>query len=258
MSDLRLTWSEFGYERKSFWRDPMSVFATVALPLLYLFIFVTNFGSHHEDVAGQAGPIKTSIYLVATIVSVAIVSATFFNVTTALVQEREGGILKRMRAAPLPTWVFIAARVANAVFVSVLLTVLLVALGRLVYGVPVPTTRLPAVALALAVSSFSFCCLAFAFTLAVRKANAATSLGMGVMLTLFFLSGNFFNVKSHAMLTVARIFPVKHLNDAMLTAFNPQTHGSGITWTALAVIAAWGVGALLVSARFFRWTPGSS
>ena len=105
MSDLRLTWSEFGYERKSFWRDPMSVFATLALPLLYLFIFVTNFGSHHEDVAGQAGPIKTSIYLVATIVSVAIVSATFFNVTTALVQEREGGILKRMRAAPLPTWV---------------------------------------------------------------------------------------------------------------------------------------------------------
>jgi hypothetical protein len=41
----------------------------------------------------------------------------------------------------------------------------------------------------------------------------------------------------------------------MLTAFNPHTSGSGITWTGLAVIAAWGIGALLLSTRFFRWTP---
>ena len=53
------------------------------------------------------------------------------------------------------------------------------------------------------------------------------------MLTLFFLSGNFFNVKSHAMLTVARIFPVKHLNDAMLTAFNPQTPPAAVFWSGI-------------------------
>jgi hypothetical protein len=44
----------------------------------------------------------------------------------------------------------------------------------------------------------------------------------------------------------------------MLAAFNPHTSGSGITWTGLAVIAAWGIGALLLSTRFFRWTPASS
>jgi ABC-2 type transport system permease protein len=258
MSDLRLTWSEFGYERKSFWRSPMTVFATVALPLLELFILVTNFGNDRIHVPAQPGTFKESTYLVATIVSVALISATFFNVTTALAQERESGVLKRLRAAPLPTRVFIAARVGNAVVVSVLLTLLLLVVGRLVYGVPVPGARLPALVLALTVGAFAFCCLAFAFTLAARNAGALSSLAMGTMLVLFFISGNFFNVVNHAMLTTARVFPVKHLNQAMLTAFNPNTTGSGITWVDLAIMAAWGIGALLVSIRFFRWTPDSS
>jgi ABC-2 type transport system permease protein len=258
MSDLGLTWSEFGYERRSFWRSPMTVFATVALPLIELFILVTNFGNDTIHVPGQPGTFKEATYLVATIVSVAIISATFFNVTTALVEEREGGILKRLRSAPLPTRVFIAARVGNAIVVSILLTLLLIVLGRLVYGVPIPGARLPALFVALAVGAFAFCCLAFAFTLAARSASALGSLAMGTMLVLFFISGNFFNVTNHTMLTTARIFPVKHLNEAMLIAFNPHTAGSGIAWSDLAIIAAWGIGALLLSIRFFRWTPESS
>ena len=45
MSAAQLTFKEFGYERKRFWRDPQAVFATVTLPLLYLIILVTNFGN---------------------------------------------------------------------------------------------------------------------------------------------------------------------------------------------------------------------
>jgi ABC-2 type transport system permease protein len=257
MSDLPLTWSEFGYERKTFWRSPMTVFAIVALPLLELFILVTSFGNDTIRVTGQPGTFRESTYLVATIVSVAIISATFFNVTTALSQERETGVLKRLRAAPLPTRVFIAARVGNAIVASFLLTLLLIALGRLVYGVPIPGVRMPALILALVVGSFAFCCIAFAFTLASRNAGALASLAMGTMLLLFFISGNFFNATNHTMVTVARIFPVKHLNQAMLIAFNPHTSGSGIAWSDLAVIAAWGIGALLLSIRYFRWAPST-
>jgi ABC-2 type transport system permease protein len=51
------------------------------------------------------------------------------------------------------------------------------------------------------------------------------------------------------------VFPVKPLFDALLTAFNPATPGSGFEWDKLAIVAAWGVGALLVATRTFRWTP---
>jgi ABC-2 type transport system permease protein len=257
MSESRLAVHEFQYDQKSFWRNPMSVFATIMLPLLYLFIFVTNFGNSVEPVAGQPGKMKLSIYLVATIIAIGIVSANFLDLSVALVQERERGILKRLRSTPLPTWTFIAGRIGNAIVMTVLLTVVLVGLGRLVYGVPIPTARIPALILTLVVGAVAFCCLAFAFTLIVRKDSAAMSMAIGVTLTLFFLSGNFFRVENHSMRTVADIFPVKHLNQALITVFNPHTTGSGIQVWDLIVIALWGAGALLLAARLFRWTPRS-
>jgi ABC-2 type transport system permease protein len=257
MSDASIALAEFRYDQKSFWRSPMSLFATVSLPLLYLFIFVTNFGNEVMTVTGQPGTMKVSTYLVATIVVIGIVSATFYDLTVALVQERERGILKRLRSTPVPTWAFIAGRVGNAIVVTLILTVLLVALGRLVYGVPIPVTRLPALVLALVAGAFCCCCCAFAFTLAIRKENAAFALAMGAMLTLFFISGNFFKVDSSTMRRVAEVFPVKHLNNALLTVFNPNTTGSGIELGDMAVIALWTVFALLVAVRFFRWTPTS-
>ena len=257
MTAAQLTFKEFGYERKRFWRDPQAVFATVTLPLLYLIILVTNFGNDKIAVAGQPGRMKESVYLVGTIVAIAIISAAFFDLMTGLVRERERGILKRQRSTPLPTSVYIAGRVANAVLLVMLTTVVLIVLGRVLYGVALPSTRIAALILAVAVAAIAFACMAFAFTLLVRKENAAMPLGLGAMLTLFFLSGNFFNINNDTMRTIANVFPVKHLNTALVTVFNPHTAGAGIKSWDLAVIAIWGLASLLIAIRFFRWTPAS-
>ena len=82
-------------------------------------------------------------------------------------------------------------------------------------------------------------------------------LGLGAMLTLFFLSGNFFNINNDTMRTIANVFPVKHLNTALVTVFNPHTAGAGIKSWDLAVIVIWGLASLLIAIRFFRWTPAS-
>ena len=257
MTAAQLTFKEFGYERKRFWRDPQAVFATVTLPLLYLIILVTNFGSDKITVAGQPGRMKESVYLVGTIIAIAIISAAFFDLMTGLVRERERGILKRQRSTPLPTSVYIAGRVANAVLLVMLTTVVLIVLGRVLYGVALPSTRIAALILAVAVAAIAFACMAFAFTLLVRKETSAMPLGLGAMLTLFFISGNFFNINNHTMRTIANVFPVKHLNTALVTVFNPHTAGAGIKNWDLAVIAIWGLASLLIAIRFFRWTPAS-
>jgi ABC-2 type transport system permease protein len=105
------------------------------------------------------------------------------------------------------------------------------------------------------VGAASFCCLGFAFTLIVREANAAMPMALGVMLALFFISRGFLRVQSSTMSTVANVFPVKHLNQALITAFNPHPTGTGIHAWDLIVIALWGACALLLAARYFRWTP---
>jgi ABC-2 type transport system permease protein len=78
-----------------------------------------------------------------------------------------------------------------------------------------------------------------------------------VALPIYFISGIFVPEETLPdwMSKLGSVFPVKPLFDALLTAFNPATMGSGLEWGKLAVVAAWGVGALLVAMRTFRWTP---
>jgi ABC-2 type transport system permease protein len=258
MSDVRLVWNEFRYQRRSFRRNPQAMFFAIGLPLLYVVIFVSLFGNQAIDFVynGQPGPLKAHTPMLAGFIAIGVVSATFFNLAVDLVQERESGILKRFRGTPLPTWAFIAGHVGTAVILGFGVAVALLALGRGAYGIPVPLAGLPAIFLALLVSCAAFSCLAFAFTLAVRKAGAAVPLGTGITLTLYFLSGNFFLVERPPLLLriLGDTFPIKHLNNALLTPLNPNTHGTRIEWIDLLVIAAWGIGGLILALRFFRWT----
>jgi ABC-2 type transport system permease protein len=259
MSPAQLIWHEFRYERRSFRRDPLALFFALGLPLLYVVIFVSLFGNERIAFAygDQPGPLKAHTVMLAGFIAIAVISATFFNLAVTLVQERETGILKRFRGTPLPTWGFIAGHVGTSIILGIGAAGALLALGHLAYGIPVPVAGLPALLLALLVSCSACCCLGFAFTLAVRKATAAVPLGTGVTLALYFLSGNFFVIEHRPLplRVVGAVFPVKHLNDALLTPLNPNMTGSRIEWLDLLVITAWGLGGLFVALRFFRWTP---
>jgi ABC-2 type transport system permease protein len=257
MNSVNLAIREFRFDQKSFWRDPQTVFFTVGLPMLYLFIFATIFGSQTSLMPGQQGAIKMTAYYVAGIIVIGVISAAFMNLASTLVLERESGNLKRVRSTPLPTGVFIAGYVAMALLMAVLLAALVMVLGRIAYGVPIPGATMPAFAVTVLVGAASFSCLAFAFTLAVKQQRAALAMISAVTLTLFFISGNFFPVEKApaALTTIANLFPVRHFNTAMLTAFNPHTTGMGFQWTDIGVIALWGLAGLLIAIRFFRWKP---
>ena len=57
----------------------------------------------------------------------------------AVTAQRDAGILKRTNGTPLPSAVFLGARVIHAMFVAVLLVVITAAFGRAVYSADVPT-----------------------------------------------------------------------------------------------------------------------
>jgi ABC-2 type transport system permease protein len=259
MSEAKIVWSEFRYQRRSFRRDPQAMFFAVGLPLLYVLIFVSLFGNQSIDFVynDQPGPLKAHTIMLAGFLSIGVISATFFNLAVNLVQERESGILKRFRGTPLPTRAFIAGHVGTSIILGLAVAAALVALGRGAYGIPLPLAGLPALVLALLVSSAAFCCLAFAFTLAVKRASAAVPLLTGLTLALYFLSGNFFVLEHPPLLlhVISETFPVQHLNNALLTALNPNAGGLRIEWVDLLVIAAWGAAGLIIALRFFRWTP---
>jgi hypothetical protein len=66
-----------------------------------------------------------------------------------------------------------------------------------------------------------------------------------LLLPLYFISGVFVAVSilPRWLADVGAIFPVRHLADALLVAYNPHTTGLGFAGLDLLVVAAWGVGA---------------
>ncbi len=254
MSAIALARHQFRYDQKIFWRNPASVFFTVLLPVIFLLIFATIFGN---DTIDELGGIKTTTYYVPAIITLAVVSATTQSLAISLTVDRENGILKRTRGTPLPTWVFIAGRVGNAIVVSVLALVVVAAIGRIIYGVEIPWERLPAVLVSLAVGAISFCCIGFALTAAIPSEDAAAPITNFALLPLYFLSGVFIPESEipAGVLDVADIFPIRHFFEAFFAAWNPTTTGAGFEWADLGIVVLWGVAALLIAMKTFRWEP---
>jgi ABC-2 type transport system permease protein len=254
MSAAALVLHQFRYDQKTFWRNPASVFFTVMLPIIFLFIFATIFGN---DEIEELGGVKTTTYYVPAILTLAVISATMVSPAISITGDRETGVLKRVRGTPLPSWVFIAGRVGNALVISVLMAVIVTLLGRIVYGVSIPGETLPAVFVTLVVGAASFACLGFAMTVAIPSEEAAPAVTNAIALPLYFISGIFIPESEipDGVLNVADAFPFRHFFEAFFNAFDPATTGIGFEWGNLAIVAAWGLAGLIVAALFFRWTP---
>jgi ABC-2 type transport system permease protein len=254
MTGFALALHQFRYDQKIFWRNPASVFFTVMFPVMFLVLLgvIVNGQTIHTQ-----GGIDATTYFVPAVITLALVSATMVNLAMNLTILREGGVLKRLRGTPLPGWVFIAGRIGNAFVTALLMFVLVTALGRVLFDVPVPWSRLGPLLVVLAVGSASFCALGVALTTIIPSREAAPAITNLVVFPLYFLSGVFIPESEipNGVLHVADVFPIRHLFDALLAGFDPATGSAGYELGQLAVVAAWGVLGFVVALRRFRWEP---
>ncbi|MEU8510879.1 ABC transporter permease [Kitasatospora sp. NPDC048722] len=254
---LCLALHQFPYDLRAFLRNPQSRFFTLALPVLFLIIFASVFGHQNNTVKVSGGTIDTSVYYVPGIITLGIIAASFVNLVISVTAQRESGVLKRRRATPVPAAAVIAGRTLTAVVVSIGITVLLLVIGWAAYGAHVPARTAPALAVAVIVGTVSFCCLGYALTSVIRNEDAAQPITQAIMLPLYFISGVFIatSILPHWLTVVGDVFPVRHLVEALLTAYNPHTTGAGFAGTDLLIVAAWGAAGLVVALRRFSWLP---
>ncbi len=252
---MSLVLHQYRYDQKQFWREPASVFFTVVLPLIFFTLFASIFGSDTTTVDGQE--IDTSTYYVPAILALALINATFVNLTIWLTISRERGQLKRVRATPVPAWVVIVGRTLTAVAVSFVMVVVVCLFGAVLYGVDLPTSTLPGVVVSVLVGTCSLAALGFAVAGVVPSENAAPAVANVIVLPLEFISGIFVPSEQIPdwMNSIASVFPVKPLFDSLFAAFDPLAGGIGVAWGDLAVVAAWGVAGVLLALRSFRWSP---
>jgi ABC-2 type transport system permease protein len=247
----------FRYELRAFLRNRQAQFFTLALPVLFLVIFASVFGGsgHTTPVAG--GRISTSVYYVPGIIALGVIAACFGNLVASVTAQRERGVLKRRRATPVPAGAIIAGRVLTSVVVAVVMAAVLLAIGWAAFGAHVPGRTTLALVVTLVVGAASFCCLGYALASVIHDEDAAVPATQALLLPLYFISGVFvaITVLPHWLADVGEIFPVRHLANALLVAYNPHTAGLGFSGQDLLILAAWGIAGLLIALRKFSWLP---
>lgn len=235
-----------------FRRNPAATFFTVILPLIFLVIFTTIFGNETLDNGAKA-----STLYVPGILALAITSATAVNLAITMTARRERGVLKRVRGTPIPPWVFVVAQAIAAFVISAVMTVIIVVIGRILYGVELGLDGLPSLVITVLLGASSFAAVGLALTAIIPSEDAAPAVTNAIMLPLYFISDVFIPGEQVPgwIRTVAGIFPIRHLSNALQDSFDPFLDGTPLPWRNWLVIAAWGVAATVISLRWFRWTP---
>jgi ABC-2 type transport system permease protein len=254
---IKMTLHQSGYDLRAFLRNRQSRFFTLALPILFLVIFAALFGrqGHTETVPG--GRISTSVYYVPGIIALGVIAACFGNLVASVTAQRERGVLKRRRATPVPAAAIIAGRVLTAIVIAVVMAAVLLGIGWAAYGAHVPGRTAVALVVTVIVGAASFCCMGYALTALIRNEDAALPTTQALLLPLCFVSGVFVAVTilPHWLADVGEVFPVRHLANALLAAYNPHTTGLGFAGLDLLIVAAWGATGFLIALRTFSWLP---
>ena len=244
---------QIGWEQRSYWRNPAAATFTFAFPLVFLIIFTAINGN--EKIRLPGGTVKFAQFYVPAIIAFGLISACYTNLAFTICIRRENGLLKRTRGTPLPPALYLGGVLGSVIVVALILTALVLALGLAVYGVTFPGRYLGLV-VTIAIGALCFSSLGIAVSTVVPNEDAAPAIINFVIFPLLFISGTFGPVSDTSFLgRVASVFPVRHLNQMMLAVFNPFGGGTGIEAKHVAVLGAWGTGALLLALRRFRWEP---
>ena len=246
---MRLFVHELRAQQRLFWRSRELAFFTFMLPIILFFLLGSVYGE--DRVEGVRG----ADYLLAGMLGYGCISTSFAGLAIMLVIRREQGILKRLRATPLPPATYLGAVLTSIVLVFALETVLMIAIGRIAFDTALPD-RPVSLAAALLLGAVSFAALGVGLSSVIRSAEGASAVVNAIYLPVSFISGAFFSPASFPAFleAIAEVLPLVYfielVRDVML-------HGDRI-WdepTAVAVIAAWGAAGLVVSVRSFRWEP---
>ncbi len=248
--DLSLLWHQVRYEQLSFWRNPQSAFFTFLLPVVVIVIFGALFGGEQKN--SYFYGLSALQYYVPTIAALSVLGSCYGQLAMALATRRQLGVLKRVRATPLPAWTYFGGLLAHCIVVSVIDVSLIIGIGWL-YGIPVPSDWV-AIGATLVLGAASFCALGVAVASVIRNAEAGPAVVQLVMFPLLFISGTYVPIHSATLNRISGALPVRPMNEALIAAFG---HHAGPAWGKLAILLAWGGVGTVVAIRRFRWLPRS-
>jgi len=236
------------FEQKTFWRSREAAVFIFVFPLLLYALLGSVYG---DDIDG----VPAVDVLLAGLFGYGAANTAFGGLAIALVVRREAGVLKRIRATPLPPGTYLMAVLLSTLVNFALQAVGLLVLGGLVFDASMPANWLGfAGAVVLGVASFAGMGLAAASL--IRSAEGVSAVVNVVILPMAFLSGSFGPTQDFPAFVqaIADVLPLTYFLDVVNGVY---LDGDSLFADpkALLITLAWGAAGVLVALRRFGWMP---
>ena len=194
-------------------------------------------------------------FLVPGVVAMALMTNGIYGVSGTFVAYRQRGVLRRLKATPMPLPSFIGSRVLVHLFLALIQAALVIAVGVVLFHVHMaagPTLARMAV-LAL-IGSGSFVAIGFFVAAISKNVEAAAALGQVIGTPMMFLSGIFFPMDNAPVWIqpVVKAMPLYYLANAMRDVMIKGFALWAVRWDITILLLVTAV-FLVCSVRFFRW-----
>jgi ABC-2 type transport system permease protein len=233
-------------ELRLFLREPLAVLFSVA----FAPVLVAILGLAYPGRIAQYGGLRiVDVYVPISIALIlGMLGLTFLP--SALAAYRERGVLRRLATTPVAPAALLAAQLVMSLLVTVVSTALVLAVGRLGFGVALPR-QLAGFTLALVLGAAAVFSIGLVVAAVIPNGRAAQSIGSLLLFPLLFFAGLW--SPRAAMPDVMR-----HISDftpmgAAVQALQDGWTGQWPAPLALLVMAAYVLLFGVVASRTFRW-----
>jgi ABC-2 type transport system permease protein len=244
-SPVAATLAQTGMELRLTARRGENVLVTIVSPVVVLLFFAS------VSVLPSGGGRPVDFLLPGTL-ALAVIATSLVNLGIATAYERNYGVLKRLGGSPLTRIGLLSAKMGAVLVVEVGQVVLLVAIAFAVLGWrPGPGASPALLVVGLLLGTLAFAGLGLLMAGALR-AEATLALANALFIAFLLLGGILIPVADlpAPLATLAGILPAAALADVFRAAL-----GSAEVPIVgpVAILTAWGVGAVVLAARTFRW-----
>jgi len=227
-------------------RDRSVLFFNYLFPLVFFFMF--------GELMNARSSLGSAQFIVSTVLAIGIMGNGFFGMGMRAVQERELGILRRLRLAPITPAPVLFSSLISGVLVFLPSVVITIALANWIYHMPVPS-NLWSLLVFVIIGSIAFRAIGLIIASVADTMAEAQILIQILYIPMLFLSGTTFPTASLPkwIQTIARFMPATYLKSGMQGIIqNGETLVANST-SVFALMATFAVG-FIVSFNIFRWT----
>ena len=225
-------------------RSKTALFWNLLFPQFFLFGFALIFGG--------SDPARVT-YLMPGLLTITVISATFFGISYSMVNQRETGVYRRFRATPVTAITVVLAHASTALFNLVTGLGLELLLAKLVFKITVAGSIVQLV-LAILIAAFAFIPLGLIIGSVARDIKTAPAITNLLFFPMMFLSGAavpFFMLPAW-LRQVGELLPATYVVE-LLQGVMVRGDSFAHLLTPIGILLLSGILGFAVNGLLFRW-----